>query len=104
MHPHSSIATQVNAANEVEALARRLLITEPTSPRVKDNATVLNAIGAYLVVSSTIAATAFNQRVLSYEHERRGPVRAVVARLVGDGEIPALDTTSPPVSAGGSSA
>ena len=59
------------------------------------------AIRDYEVVSSTTAATAFNQRVVSYERERRGPVRAVVARLVGDGEIPALDTTSPPVSGTG---
>jgi hypothetical protein len=104
VHPHSSVATQVNAANDVEALARRLLATEATSPRVKGNATILNAIKDYVVVSSTTAATAFNQRVVSYERQRRGPVRAVVARLVGDGEIPALDTTQTPVSATGSSA
>jgi len=104
VHLHSSVATQVNAANDVEALARRLLLTEKTSPRVQGNATILNAIRDYDVVSSMTAATAFNQRVVSYARERRGPVRAVVARLVGDGEIPALDTTPTPVSGTGASA
>jgi len=63
VHLHSSVATQVNAANDVEALARRLLLTEKTSPRVQGNATILNAIRDYDVVSSMTAATAFNQRV-----------------------------------------
>jgi hypothetical protein len=98
VHNHSSVATQVNAANDVEALARRLVLTATTSPRVKNNVTIVNVIADYLRVSSTTAATAFNQRVNSYERQRRGPVRAVVARLVGDGEIPALDTTATPVS------
>jgi hypothetical protein len=31
--------------------------------------------------------------VTSYEHERRGPVRTVVASLLGDATIPVLDTT-----------
>jgi hypothetical protein len=104
VHAHSGVATQVNAANDVEALARRLIATETASPRVKDNVPILTAVGNYLGVSSTTAATAFNQRVVSYERERRGPVRAVVARLLGDGEIPVLDTTSPPVKATGASA
>jgi hypothetical protein len=104
VHGHSSVATQVNAANDVEALARRLIATETASPRVKDNVPILTAVGNYLGVSSTTAATAFNQRVVSYERERRGPVRAVVARLLGDGEIPVLDTTSPPVKSTGASA
>jgi hypothetical protein len=98
VHNHSGVATQVNAANDVEALARRLVLTATTSPRVKNNVTIVNVIADYLRVSSTTAATAFNQRVNSYERRRRGPVRAVVARLVGDGEIPALDTTATPVS------
>ncbi len=104
VHAHSGVATQVNAANDVEALARRLLATEAASPRVTGNATILTAVAKYLEVSSTTAATAFNQRVVSYERERRGPLRAVVARLLGDGEIPVLDTTSPPVKATGASA
>jgi hypothetical protein len=104
VHGHSGVATQVNAANDVEALARRLIATETISPRVKGNGSILTAVGNYLGVSSTTAATAFNARVVSYERERRGPVRAVVARLLGDGEIPVLDTTSPPVTATGASA
>jgi hypothetical protein len=104
VHPRSGIATQVAAANDVEALARRLLAAEKVSPRVQGNKTILTAVGNYLDVSSTTAATAFNQRVVSYERERRGPVRALVARLLGDGEIPVLDTTPALVTAAGASA
>jgi hypothetical protein len=96
---HSGVATQVAAANDVEALARRLVTTETASPRVKDNAKILTALAQNLVVSSQSAANAFNQRVVSYEHERRGPVRSVVASLLGDRSIPVLDTSSPPVTA-----
>ena len=48
---------------------------------------------------SRAGAVDFNKTVESYEHERRGPVRAVVASVLGDGTIPVLDTTDTTVSA-----
>ena len=42
------------------------------------------------------AARASTSDVVSYEHERRGPVRTVVASVLGDGAIPVLDTTATP--------
>jgi ribosomal protein L18E len=95
---HSALAAQVGAANDVEALARRLLRTEAVSPRVRNNAKILTAVAKFLADPSRDAANVFNQRVASYEHERHGPVRAVVASVLGDGSIPVLDTTSTTVS------
>jgi hypothetical protein len=89
----------VAAANDLEALARRLQATAAASPRVKSNAAVLTAWSQFLSDSSRAAALDFNQKVSSYEHERRGPVRAVVASILGDGAIPVLDTTVTPAAA-----
>ncbi len=95
---HGGLATQVEAANDVEGLGRELIATAAASPRVHGNSSVLVALAKFLSDGSQRAATAFNANVTSYEHERRGPVRTVVASLLGDGTIPVLDTTSPPVS------
>jgi hypothetical protein len=89
-----SVATQVAAANDLEAYARRLVATATTSPRVHDNAAVLSAVADFLSDPSRNAATGFNTNVVNYEHERRGPVRTVVASVLGDGEIPLLDTST----------
>jgi hypothetical protein len=96
---HTDVAAQVAAANDVEAFARRLLATEATSPRVRGNAAALAALGQFLSDPARRAAAGFNQNVTSYERERRGPVRAVVASVLGDGAIPVLDTTEPTVAA-----
>ena len=93
---HTGVATQVAAANDVEALARRLVATAAASPRLRSNATVVSALAPFLADPSRTAAVAFNEKIASYEHERRGPVRAVVASVLGDGAIPVLDTTTPP--------
>jgi len=100
---HSPVATQVAAANDVEAFARRLLATEAASPRVRDNAAVLSALGQFLSDPARRAAAGFNADVVSYQRERHGPVRAVVASVLGDGTIPVLDTTEPTVAAAASS-
>lgn len=96
---NGSIATQVAAANDVEGLARRLIVTQAASPRVKGNVKVLTAVAAFVADPWLNAAKAFNQRVTNYEKERRGPVRAIVASMLGDTSIPVLDTTATPVTA-----
>jgi hypothetical protein len=93
---HGSVAEQVAAANEVEAMARRLLATEAASPRVRGKAMLLNDVGKYLDMSTQSAGAEFNQTVDKYEHERRGPIRAVVASVLGDNAIPVLDNTGVP--------
>ena len=91
---HAGVAVQVGAANNLEALARRLVATASASPRVSKNAAALQALRTFLAnPTRTGAAESFNKNVASYEHERRGPVRAVVASILGDGSIPGLDTT-----------
>ncbi len=96
---HSSIATQVVAANDIEGLARRLVVTQAASPRVTGNTTVLNALAAFLGDPWQNSANAFNLRVSAYEKERHGPVRAIVASMLGAESIPVLDTTATPVGA-----
>jgi hypothetical protein len=90
---HGSVAAQVAAANEVEAMARELLATQAASPRVRGNTTLLNDVDHFLAQSTGTAASDFNRAVQSYEHERSGPVRAVVAGVLGDRSIPTLDDT-----------
>ncbi len=91
---HGSVAAQVQAANDVEALARRVITTAAASPRVQGNSGVITAVGKFLADPSHQAAADFNQTVVSYENDRRGPVRAVVASVLGDGSIPTLDTST----------
>jgi hypothetical protein len=94
LRTRAGVAAQVAAANDVEALSRRLIATAAASPRVHDSATVLPALRKFLDDQSRAAADDFNHDVVSYEHERRGPVRTVVASFLGDGAIPVLDTTA----------
>lgn len=89
---NSSVATQVRAANNVEALARRLITTARASDRVKNDSNASPLIDAYVQNSSLSLATlaTFNDAVARYERQRRGPLRGVVADLLGDRDIPAL--------------
>jgi hypothetical protein len=96
---HGGVAAQVNAANDLEGLSRRLIATAAASPRVSQNTAVLPAIAAFQSNAAPKGAKDFNTNVVIYEHERRGPVRALVASVLGDREIPVLDTTETPVSA-----
>ena len=96
---HGAVAAQVKAANNVEGLARRLVATAAVSPRVKNDPDAQKALITFIGNGSRAGAVDFNESVKSYEHERRGPVRAVVATVLGDGAIPALDTTETNVSA-----
>jgi len=94
VYGRSDVATQVGAANTLEALARRLVATASASPRVTKNASALQALSPFLANPARAdVANGFNKNVASYEHERRGPVRAVVASILGDDAIPVLDTT-----------
>jgi hypothetical protein len=98
---HSGVAAQVSAANDVEAIARRLVSTASVSPRVQKDAAALKALSAFLADRARASGGAnFNQDVTSYEQERRGPVRTLIASVLRDGSIPILDTTTtPPTSA-----
>ncbi len=92
---HGSVRQQVLAANSLEAYGRRLLAVAAASPRVAGSAGAKQALAAYLADRSFTAAGSFNGTVATYERERRGPVRGVVASVMGIADIPALDTTGP---------
>ena len=86
----------VDAANALEALGRRLVTAARTSDRTRNDPAVVELLDRY-AADTTIAtsgpgsaAGAFNHAVAAYEHQRRGPVRAVVARLLGDDNIAAF--------------
>jgi hypothetical protein len=98
---HSTVATQVEDANDLEAFARELAATAAASPRVRGNSTVLAALAAFLndPARSGSGAVGFNADVTTYERQRRGPVRTIVASVLGDATIPVLDTTDTPTSA-----
>jgi hypothetical protein len=81
---------QVAAANTLEALGRRLVVTAAASPAVANDAAAKQALAEYLADQSFAQAGAFNAAVAAYEAERRGPVRRLVASVFGNGSIPAF--------------
>ncbi len=92
---HGSVSEQVAAANALEAYGRRLLAVAAASPRVAASPGAKQALTAYLADRAFTGAGGFNGTVASYERERRGPVRSLVASVMGIADIPALDTTGP---------
>jgi hypothetical protein len=90
-----SVATQVRAANDLEELGRRLVAAARHSPRVAADVAAKQAVDQYAADPDFAKATlttsvAYNKAVAAYEHERRGPVRSLVAKLLRDDEIPAF--------------
>jgi hypothetical protein len=88
-----AIDAQVRAANNVEVAGRRLLAVVALSPRVDANSAERQTLAIFS--GQAPDATAFNNSVADYQAERRGPVRQVVASLVGGGDIPGLATPPP---------
>jgi len=93
---HGSVADQVEAANALEALSRRLLVTANASPRLASNTAAKTALGTFAGDQTLASTTNFNTLVASYERDRRGPIRRLAAKMLGDGDIPALDTGGSP--------
>ena len=98
-----SVTAQVRAANTLEALGRRLVAAARASKRAQADASTHNAVEEYaadpLYASGNVAAavTTFNKAVMDYEQQRTGPVRGVVATLMGDREIPAFTRIPTPI-------
>lgn len=94
----NDVSGEVRAANELEALGRRMVASAQASPQVNANEAVVNAVDAYAGDRSFVAAPAFNAAVGSYEKQRRGPIRGMVAAMLRDDDVPAFSpapTTSP---------
>ncbi len=86
----NDVAGEVHAANNLEALGRRMVASARQSPQVKANEAVVNAVDTYANDQSFASAPAFNAAVASYERQRRGPIRGVVASMLRDDDIPAF--------------
>jgi hypothetical protein len=82
------LAAQVRAANTVESLSRRLVTAAQVSERVKGNKDAEQAILVIAAKDPSDAVTAFNAAVISYEEERRGPVRSIIASATGHERVP----------------
>jgi hypothetical protein len=93
---NASVDAQVKAANTLEALGRRLVVTAARSPRVAADQVTKNAIALYVDDDGLAGGETFNAAVAAYQEERRGPIRGIVASLLGQEDVPALDTTSAP--------
>jgi CDP-diacylglycerol pyrophosphatase len=87
-----SVAEEVRAANALEAVGRRLVGAARVSNRVKADAATKSAVDAFALDQlSGDRVNAFNDAVRKYARERRGPVRSVVASLLGNQDIPAFE-------------
>jgi hypothetical protein len=86
---HGSVASQVNAANNLEALGRRLVLAARAAPRLQGNTKALSAIATYAGMPPPATAAAYNDAVAHFERERNRPARSVAAQLLGYDTIPA---------------
>lgn len=91
----AAVADQVAAANDLEGLARRFGAVAAASPRLSADPEVTAALAAYRDAPVPEGAPAFTEAVRHYEDERDGPLRAVVATVLGYDEIPALALPTP---------
>ncbi len=88
-----NLADEVAAANDLEALGRRLVATARAAPPVLADAAVNGALTTFAGDKSLRAADAqtFNNAVTSYDKQRRGPLRGIVARALGYDDVSAFD-------------
>jgi hypothetical protein len=95
-----SVDTQVDDANELEALGRRLTNTVDQSARLQAIPTVVTRAGQFDQAQLPVSATGFNQAVRDYENARGGSLRRPVASLLGYPSMTSLDASgSAPTSA-----
>ena len=89
-----SVASQVQAANELEALGRQLVLTAHATPRLVGDTTALAAVDAYAKQATpTAAAATFNAAVSRYQRERTRPARRFASGVLGYNSIPAYDAS-----------
>jgi hypothetical protein len=90
----ASVTDQVRAANDLEALGRRLGVTIAASSRFRTAAPVTAAARSYTTAPFPARAAAFTDAVRKYESTRGGSFRRLVAGTLGYDSIPALDASS----------
>jgi hypothetical protein len=92
-----SIEPQVRAANMLEALGRRLIAAATQSDRVQADQDVKAAVADFSQAATAgERVAAYNAAVRRYARERRGPVRGLVASVLGHDDIPAFEPATEP--------
>jgi hypothetical protein len=90
-----SVEPQVRAANTLEALGRRLVAAAQDSQRVQEHQEAKRAVEAFSDAPTPgQRVAAYNAAVRRYAQERRGPIRGVVATMLGHEDIPAFEPAS----------
>jgi hypothetical protein len=87
-----SVATQVTAANTLEALSRRLVQAARAAPRLRDKPP-LAKVNEFASTSPPRVAAGFDEAVTRYERERNRPARRLAASILGYKAVPAYDAS-----------
>lgn len=82
---------EVRIANDLEGLARRLVLTVAESPRLAGSGPVGEVLAQLEAVPVPDAARAYDEAVRDYESQRQGTVREAFAELLGFDPLPTLD-------------
>ena len=85
---NASVAAQVTAANNLEALGRRLVLAARAAPRLTGQTAALAAMTAYAAQGAPAAANPYNDAVAHFERERTRPAKSIAAEILGYDSIP----------------
>jgi hypothetical protein len=91
---NGSVGAEVQAANDLEAAARRLVYAAHQAPRLKGNQAALDKVDAYNAQRIPSTAGDFEIQVARFEKVRSRPVNQLAARVLGYDAIPNYDATS----------
>jgi hypothetical protein len=87
-----SIAARVTAANNLEALGRRLVQAARAAHRLRDKP-ALATVNAFAADATPRAAAAFEDAVSRYERQRNRPARRLAADILGYKSVPSYDAS-----------
>jgi hypothetical protein len=80
----------IDAANDLDGLGRRLVLTVRASPRLSADPAVTGPLDQFANAEPPEQLAAFADAVRAYEEERRGPFRGLVADVLGYDAVPTL--------------
>jgi hypothetical protein len=88
---HGSVTAEVDTANSLESLGRRLVISARRAPRLAGDAAALGKVNGYAGLALPASAANFDTAVAGFERTRNKPAHRIAARILGYGSIPAYD-------------
>jgi hypothetical protein len=89
------VTAEVDAANKLESLGRRLVQAARKAPRLADNKAALALVNAFAALPAPSAARRFDAMVDHFEQERNRPARKIAAQILGYDSIPTYDAAAP---------